>query len=113
MRNQITNYIRAGYPGINIISCEEARIEAELKTIAESLGHNLYGWSITQGLVDAKDGHRREALEPLAAIDAIEELHTWTARVRSGSCGNSRTQGASILAAQVAVAWSQRLSHNA
>src|SRR6266566_5271367 len=74
MRNQITNYIRAGYSGINIISCEEARIESELKTIAESLGHSLYGWSITQGIVDAKDGHRREALEPLAAIDTVEEL---------------------------------------
>ena len=74
MRNQITNYIRAGYPGINIISCEEARIESELKSIAESLGHSLYGWSITQGIVDAKDGHRREALEPLAAIDTVEEL---------------------------------------
>src|ERR1051325_1346923 len=74
MRNQITNYLRAGYPGLCLVTCEEARVESELKIIAESLGHGLYAWSITQGIIDAKDGHRREALEPLAAIDAIEEL---------------------------------------
>ena len=73
MRNKITNYIRAGYPGLYIVSCEEARIEAELKTIAESLGHSLYVWSITEGIVDTKDGHRREVLDPMAAIDAAEQ----------------------------------------
>jgi len=73
MRNQITNYIRAGYPGINIVSCEEARIESELKAIAESIGHGVHGWSITQGLADAKDGHRREAPAPVAAIVAREK----------------------------------------
>ncbi len=74
MRNQITNYIRAGYPGVYVVSCEEARVEAELKIIAESLGHSLYGWSITEGIVDTKDGHRREVLDPLAAIETVEEL---------------------------------------
>ena len=42
MRNQITNYIRAGYPGIYLVSCEEARVEAELKHIAQSLDRALY-----------------------------------------------------------------------
>src|SRR5439155_5101786 len=74
MRNQITNYIRAGYPGIYLVSCEEARVEAELKHIAQSLDRALYGWSITEGIVDTKDGRRHEALDPLAAIDAAEEL---------------------------------------
>ena len=29
MRNQIMNYLRAGYPGIYLLSSEEARVEAE------------------------------------------------------------------------------------
>ena len=30
MRTHITNYIRAGYPALYLVSCEEARVEAEL-----------------------------------------------------------------------------------
>jgi len=43
MRNQITNYIRAGYPGIYLVSCEEARIEAEMKAIIQALDYRLFG----------------------------------------------------------------------
>ncbi len=74
MRNQITNYIRAGYPGIYLVSCEETRIEAELKIIAQSLNHKLYAWSITEGLVDTADGHTRDAQDPIALMTAVDEL---------------------------------------
>ena len=39
MRNTIINYIRAGYPGIYLVSFEETRIEAELKAIAQALDY--------------------------------------------------------------------------
>ena len=51
MRATIVNYIRAGYPGIFIVSHEEARVEAEMKAAAEGLKHGLQVWSSTEGLV--------------------------------------------------------------
>jgi hypothetical protein len=74
MRNQITNYIRAGYPGIYLLSCEETRIEAELKAIAQSLDYRLFGWSVTEGLVDTSDGHTRSAQDPIELMAAVDEL---------------------------------------
>lgn len=74
MRNQISNYIRAGYPGIYLVSCEEARIEAEMKSIAQSLGHKLYAWSVSEGLVDTADGRVTPALDPIQMIEAVAEL---------------------------------------
>ncbi len=74
MQNQILNYVRAGYPGIYLVSSEEARVEAELKAIAQALNYRLFAWSVTEGLVDTNDGSVREAPEPLQVIGLIEEL---------------------------------------
>lgn len=74
MRNQILNYLRAGYPGIYLVSSEEARVEAELKEIARTLDYRLYAWSVTEGLVDTADGQTREAQEPIQVISLIGEL---------------------------------------
>lgn len=74
MKTHITNYIRAGYPGIYLVSCEEARVEAEMKAIAKAVEYQLFGWSVTEGLVDIKDGHARAAQDPLQALEAITEL---------------------------------------
>jgi hypothetical protein len=74
MTDQITNYIRAGYPGIYLVSCEEARVEAELKSIAQNLEHKLYAWSISEGLVDASDGHTVPAQDPIQMLEAVEGL---------------------------------------
>ena len=73
MKTQITNYIRSGCPGLYLVSCEQARVEAELKTVAESLSRQLYYWSITDGLVDTASGKSRQAYDPLGALQAIEE----------------------------------------
>ena len=54
MTSRIANYIRSGHPGIAIASHEEARVEAELKTIAADLGRPLHAWSATRGLVDTR-----------------------------------------------------------
>ena len=74
MRQKIMNYIRAGYPGLFVVSHEETRIEAELQSVAKQLKYGLFAWSITEGLVDTKDGQRREASEPMEAITQIGEL---------------------------------------
>ena len=74
MKSQIINYIRAGYPGIYLVSCEEARVEAELKTIAKAVKYKLFAWSVIEGLVDTKDGHARAAQDPLQALETVGEL---------------------------------------
>jgi AAA+ superfamily predicted ATPase len=74
MQNQIQNYLRAGYPGIYLVSSEEARVEAELKTIAQALNYRLYAWSVTEGLVDTADGQGREAEDPVRILGLLDEL---------------------------------------
>ena len=74
MREIITNYIRAGYAGLFLVSHEEARVEAELKAIAQALKHPLHAWSITEGLIDTARGTMRDCNDPLEALTAIAEL---------------------------------------
>ena len=74
MRKQIENYIRSGHAGLYIVSPEEARVEAELGAIAQSLGFGLLAWSVTEGLVDTRDGQNRGATDPLEALNAIAGL---------------------------------------
>ncbi len=74
MRNKIINYIRAGYPGIYLVSPEEQRVEAELKGIAREVGFKLYAWSTTTGLIDIEKGAARQANDPMEALLAIQEL---------------------------------------
>ena len=74
MRQQITNYIKAGYAGLYLISHEEARVEAELKAIATELEHQLFAWSITEGLIDTAKGTTRECNDPMEVLNAVTEL---------------------------------------
>ena len=74
MRDKIINYIRAGYPGLYLVSAEEQRVEAEIKAIAASLKYNLYFWSVADGLVDAAAGNGGNAQDPLDALVAVEGL---------------------------------------
>lgn len=74
MNNTIANHVRAGYPGLYLVSHEETRIEADLATVAKQLKYNLYAWSIAGGLVNTATGQSQDALEPLEAIMAIASL---------------------------------------
>lgn len=74
MKDKIINYIRAGYAGLFLVSPEEQRVEAELKTIAQEVGFKLYAWSTTTGLVDTDKGAARQANDPMEALLAIQEL---------------------------------------
>jgi SpoVK/Ycf46/Vps4 family AAA+-type ATPase len=74
MRTQITNYIRAGYPGIYLVSHEESRVEGELKAVAKALKYQLHAWSSTEGLVDTDSGSVKACNDAMEAIGAIGEL---------------------------------------
>jgi SpoVK/Ycf46/Vps4 family AAA+-type ATPase len=66
--------IRSGHAGLYIVSAEEARVEAEIKAVAEGLGYKLYAWSATEGLVNTVDGSAQQANDPMEAITAINDL---------------------------------------
>jgi SpoVK/Ycf46/Vps4 family AAA+-type ATPase len=74
MKTKITNYVRAGYPGLYLVSHEESRVEAELRAVAQDTKYRLYAWSTTEGLTDTADGSVRAASDPLEALQAIGEL---------------------------------------
>jgi len=74
MRQQITNYIKAGYSGLYLVSHEEARVEAELKAISTGIEHQLFAWSITEGLLDTKTGTARDCNDPMEVLNAITDL---------------------------------------
>jgi AAA+ superfamily predicted ATPase len=74
MRDKIISYIRSGHAGLFIKSAEEPRVEAEIKAVADTLGHGLHAWSVTTGLINTADGHCRQAGDPVEAVLAIGEL---------------------------------------
>lgn len=74
MKTKITNYIRAGYSGLYLVSHEEQRVDAELSRIAQELKYNLVFWSAVDGLVDTSKGTTSPANDPLEALLAIQEL---------------------------------------
>jgi ATP-dependent 26S proteasome regulatory subunit len=74
VREKISHYIRAGYAGLYLVSHEEQRVEAELKTIAAELEHGLFAWSITEGLIDTAKGTVRDCNDPMEVLAAADEL---------------------------------------
>jgi hypothetical protein len=46
MKSKIINYIRAGYPGLYLLSSEEQWVEVEIKVISAELEYNLVFWSV-------------------------------------------------------------------
>ena len=74
MREQLSHYIRAGYSGLYLVSHEEQRVEAEIKAVANGLQHQLFAWSITEGLIDTTKGTARECNDPMEVLNVVTEL---------------------------------------
>jgi SpoVK/Ycf46/Vps4 family AAA+-type ATPase len=72
VQNQLTTYLQAGYPGLAIISSEEARAESEVSTVCDALGRNLHAWSSTEGLVNVKEGRITSCPDPLDALQLLD-----------------------------------------
>ena len=85
--SRIQNYVRAGYPALNIVSHEEQRVEGELMQVLKALRGSsakdskkwkLWAWSVTTGIlrVDIAEKGPKDTEEPmmmLAAFDAMDE----------------------------------------
>ncbi len=67
-------YLRAGYPGLILVTPEEARAEAELADACRQLRRQLHAWSSTDGLVDTVTGRATACPDPLEALMHIETL---------------------------------------
>jgi AAA+ superfamily predicted ATPase len=74
MQNQLTTYLSAGYPGLGVISSEEARAEAEIATVCISLKRRLHAWSSSEGLVDTKEGRVTACPDPLDALQLLDGM---------------------------------------
>jgi hypothetical protein len=74
MKNEIKNYLCAGYPGIYVVSPEETRVESILKSIAEELKRPLFAWSTCDGLTDTRDGTVQNTPDPIEVLNLISEM---------------------------------------
>jgi hypothetical protein len=70
----LTTYLQAGYPGLAIVSSEEARVEAEVASVSTNLDRKLHAWSSSEGLVDTTEGRASPCPDPLEAMDLLDEL---------------------------------------
>jgi hypothetical protein len=74
MQKQLNTYLQAGYPGLAVISSEEARAEAEIAATCTSLKRRLLAWSSTEGLVDTKEGRVTTCPDPLDALQLLDGM---------------------------------------
>jgi hypothetical protein len=74
MGQRIINYIRAGYPGLYLVSHEEQRVTVELTRIAKDLKYQLVFWSAVDGLVNVDNKTTTAANDPLEALIAIQDM---------------------------------------
>ena len=74
MQTQLTTYLRAGYPGLAVISSEEARAEAEIAAACTAVKRHLHAWSSTEGLVDTQEGRVTQCPDPLEALQLLDRL---------------------------------------
>ncbi|MCH7225019.1 AAA family ATPase [Haloferula sp. A504] len=70
----LQTYLRAGHPGLAVISSEEVRAEAEIASACAALGRSLHAWSSTEGLVDTGEGRVTPCPDPLEALQQLDGL---------------------------------------
>lgn len=76
MKDKICNYVRAGYPGLFIVSHEESRVEQEFIAVAKETKFELHAWSITTGILSVAENPTAiaETQEPFAMLNAFDGL---------------------------------------
>ena len=70
----LVTYLRAGYPGLVLVTPEEARAEAELAAACTTLERALHAWSSTEGLVNIAGQRTVACPDPLEALMHVEAL---------------------------------------
>ena len=70
----LTTYLRAGYPGLAIVTAEESRAESEIAAACAANNRSLHAWSSSEGLVDISEGRVSQCPDPLDALQLIDGL---------------------------------------
>ncbi len=70
----IQDKIRAGYPGLYLVSHEEQRCEWMLATVAASIGYGLHAWSVGAGRHDTKTDTVYDEADPISVLEAVPSL---------------------------------------
>ena len=70
----LSTYLRAGYPGIAIVTAEENRAEAEIAAVCAENSRELHAWSSTEGLVDITEGRVTPCPDPLDTLQLLDGL---------------------------------------
>ncbi len=75
---ELEDLIRARYPLLYLVTCEEARVDAAVAAVGQRLDKPVWEWSCTTGLIPAgaaerpEPKHRHAATrDPLAALDQV------------------------------------------
>lgn len=71
MKNTLVEYMKAGYPGLYLVSHEEQRVRAEVLSACTDSGRKLHVWSCTQGLVALPAMTKRDKTDPIDMLDAL------------------------------------------
>lgn len=81
MKDRITNYIKAGYPCLYLLTHEETRVEAVMRDVLESLNakvtsgdkFSLSAWSVTEGVTQVSAGGAAipDTQDPASMLDAF------------------------------------------
>jgi ATP-dependent 26S proteasome regulatory subunit len=77
MTDRIVNYVRAGYPGLYIVSHEELRVEAVFSEALVAINQTnqddpftLHAWSCTDGVVElVEDAEKKNITEPMEMLE--------------------------------------------
>jgi AAA+ superfamily predicted ATPase len=70
----LATYLRAGYPGIAIITAEETRAESEIAAVCTASNRKLHSWSSSEGLVDLAEGRVSPCPDPLDALQLLDTM---------------------------------------
>lgn len=79
MKDRIVNYIKAGYPGLFIVSHEEQRVEAEMLACLKDpklSKFKLHAWSITEGITTVEENPQTigDTQQPMAMMKQFDSL---------------------------------------
>ena len=74
MKERIEELIRAGYPAIALVTSEEDRAKAELASVAQALGYQLWTWSLSTGLTTIDGVKLCDEGKPGGAVQFLADL---------------------------------------
>jgi AAA+ superfamily predicted ATPase len=74
MLTRITNYIKAGYPCLYLVSHEEARIERIIAEAAAATDRLLFAWDIAKGRHEVMAGTVEGITDPVEILESVQSM---------------------------------------